>query len=60
MPDPIQPQDLLDQAWPVIMIAEPAVDQPRAAEYRRAVSSVYYELFHVLTLASASLFAPSA
>lgn len=30
-----------------------------AADYRRAISSAYYALFHAITLASASLFAPS-
>ena len=76
MPDPIEPQALLDQAWTALQTGprqrfvsperdrgnqfEQEVLGPAAADLRQAVSSAYYGLFHALTLASASLFAPSS
>ncbi len=78
MADPIEPQRLLDQAWEIALVVDPAVDRRGTAftevftainqgvrgplttdDYRRAISSAYYGLFHALTLASAALFTPS-
>ena len=77
MADPIEPQQLLDQAWAIALIEEPEADSSgtdfakvfagirsgvreplTSADYRRAISSAYYGLFHAITLASVSLFAP--
>ena len=79
MADPIEPQELLDQAWAIALIGEPEANRMgtglaevltnirqgvraplTAADYRRAISSAYYALFHGITFASASLFAPSS
>ena len=78
MAGPIEPQQLLDQAWSIALIEEPEADRVgtdlaealtsirqgvraplTAADYRRAISSAYFALFHGITLASASLFVPT-
>lgn len=59
MAAPIEPQHLLDRAWAIARGEIPAAGQPlTTTDYRRAISSAYYALFHAITLASASLFAP--
>lgn len=58
MPAPIEPRHLLDRAWAIARGEVPAAGQPlTTTDYRRAISSAYYALFHTITLASASLFA---
>ena len=78
MAEPIEPQQLLDQAWAIALIEEPEADRTgtefgevlagirggvreplTTADYRRAISSAYYGLFHAITLAAASVLAPT-
>lgn len=78
MPDPIEPQQLLDQAWAIAFIEDPEGDpmgtdpvtvvQSAAGgvrwpltpvDYRRAISSAYYGLFHAVTLTAAAVIAQS-
>lgn len=59
MADPIEPRLLLERAWAIALGESPVAGQPlTTTDYRRAISSAYYALFHAITLASASLFAP--
>ena len=77
MANPIEPQRLLDQAWEVALVVDPAADRQgtdftevfealtqgmrgplSSGDYRRAISSAYYGLFHAITIACASLLAP--
>lgn len=59
MADPIQPRYLFNHAWLLLLVGDLLLQAETAITYRRAVSSAYYGLFHAITLASASLFAPS-
>lgn len=59
MADPIEIQRLLERAWAIALGESPVAGQPlTTTDYRRAISSAYYALFHAITLASASRFAP--
>ncbi len=59
MADPIEPRRLLERVWAIALGESPVAGQPlTTTDYRRAISSAYYALFHAITLASASLFAP--
>lgn len=59
MADPIEPRLLLERAWAIALGESPVAGQPlTTTDYRRAISSAYYALFHAITLASASLLAP--
>ena len=77
MPDPIDPQDLLNRAWATVLgprlsysrVEPPEGDAlsfagdvtgPTATDFRRAVSSAYYGLFHAVTLACVSGIVPGA
>lgn len=56
MADPIDPQRLLERAWGIALGESPMAGRPlTTTDYRRAISSAYYALFHAITLASASL-----
>lgn len=59
MADPIDPQQLLERAWAVALGESPMAGQAlTTTDYRRAISSAYYALFHAITLAAASILAP--
>ena len=63
MAEPIRPGDLFNHARLLLLVGDARIRLPFPQETtvtcRRAVSSAYYALFHAITLASASLFAPS-
>lgn len=59
MADPIEPQRLLERAWAIALGESPMAGQPlTTTDYRRAISSAYYALFHAITLATASILTP--
>ena len=61
MADPIEPRRLLERAWAIALGESPMAGQPlTTTDYRRAISSAYYALFHAITLATASILAPDS